>query len=249
MSLLEISNLSKNFGGLKALDSVTLRVQEGSTHGLMGANGAGKTTLFSIIAGNQPPSSGSIVFQNRRIDGMRPDQICRAGISRTFQIVRPFPGLSVRENVETAALFGRAQPPKQSELGRIVSDILSECHLADRADQPAATLTLAGRKRLEVARALATEPKLLMLDEVMAGLTPKEVEEMIVTLLALKERMNLTILIIEHVMSALNRISDEITVLHHGQLIASGDPSEITANKLVTEAYFGSEDNPQESPL
>jgi branched-chain amino acid transport system ATP-binding protein len=249
MSLLEISNLSKNFGGLKALDSVTLRVQEGSTHGLMGANGAGKTTLFSIIAGNQPPSSGSIIFQNRRIDGMRPDKICRAGISRTFQIVRPFPGLSVRENVETAALFGRAQPPKQSELGRIVGDILSECHLADRADQPAATLTLAGRKRLEVARALATEPKLLMLDEVMAGLTPKEVEEMIVTLLALKERMNLTILIIEHVMSALNRISDEITVLHHGQLIASGDPSEITANKLVTEAYFGSEDNPKESPL
>jgi len=249
MSLLEISNLSKNFGGLKALDSVTLRVQEGSTHGLMGANGAGKTTLFSIIAGNQPPSSGSIIFQNRRIDGMRPDKICRAGISRTFQIVRPFPGLSVRENVETAALFGRAQPPKQSELGRIVGDILSECHLADRADQPAATLTLAGRKRLEVARALATEPKLLMLDEVMAGLTPKEVEEMIVTLLELKVRMNLTILIIEHVMSALNRISDEITVLHHGQLIASGDPSEITANKLVTEAYFGSEDNPKESPL
>jgi len=249
MSLLEISNLSKNFGGLKALDSVTLRVQEGSTHGLMGANGAGKTTLFSIIAGNQPPSSGSIIFQNRRIDGMRPDKICRAGISRTFQIVRPFPGLSVRENVETAALFGRAQPPKQSELGRIVGDILSECHLADRADQPAATLTLAGRKRLEVARALATEPKLLMLDEVMAGLTPKEVEEMIVTLLDLKVRMNLTILIIEHVMSALNRISDEITVLHHGQLIASGDPSEITANKLVTEAYFGSEDNPKESPL
>jgi branched-chain amino acid transport system ATP-binding protein len=249
MSLLEISNLSKNFGGLKALDSVTLRVQEGSTHGLMGANGAGKTTLFSIIAGNQPPSSGSIIFQNRRIDGMRPDKICRAGIARTFQIVRPFPGLSVRENVETAALFGRAQPPKQSELGRIVGDILSECRLADRADQPAATLTLAGRKRLEVARALATEPKLLMLDEVMAGLTPREVEEMIVTLLDLKVRMNLTILIIEHVMSALNRISDEITVLHHGQLIASGDPSEITANKLVTEAYFGSEDNPQESHL
>lgn len=249
MSLLEISNLSKNFGGLKALDSVSLRVQEGSTHGLMGANGAGKTTLFSIIAGNQPPSSGSIVFQNRRIDGMRPDKICRAGISRTFQIVRPFPGLSVRENVETAALFGRAQPPKQSELGLIVGDILSECHLADRADQPAATLTLAGRKRLEVARALATEPKLLMLDEVMAGLTPKEVEEMIVTLLELKVRMNLTILIIEHVMSALNRISDEITVLHHGQLIASGDPSEVIANKLVTEAYFGSEDNPQESHL
>lgn len=249
MSLLEISNLSKNFGGLKALDSVSLRVQEGSTHGLMGANGAGKTTLFSIIAGNQPPSSGSIIFQNRRIDGMRPDKICRAGISRTFQIVRPFPGLSVRENVETAALFGRAQPPKQSELGLIVGDILSECHLADRADQPAATLTLAGRKRLEVARALATEPKLLMLDEVMAGLTPKEVEEMIVTLLELKVRMNLTILIIEHVMSALNRISDEITVLHHGQLIASGDPSEVIANKLVTEAYFGSEDNPQESHL
>jgi branched-chain amino acid transport system ATP-binding protein len=248
MSLLEISNLSKNFGGLRALDSVNLSVQKGSIHGLMGANGAGKTTLFSIIAGNQRPSSGSIVFQSGRIDGMRPDKICRTGISRTFQIVRPFPRLSVRENVETAALFGRAQPPKQHELDQIVGDILSECHLADRAGQLAATLTLAGLKRLEVARALATEPTLLMLDEVMAGLTPTEVEDMITTLLALKERMKLTILIIEHVMSALNRVSDEITVLHHGRRIASGKPAEISSNNLVTEAYFGSKDDDQESP-
>ena len=248
MSLLEISNLSKNFGGLRALDSVDLSVEEGSIHGLMGANGAGKTTLFSIIAGNQPPISGSIVFQNRRIDGKRPDQICRAGIARTFQIVRPFPGLSVRENVETAALFGRLQPPGHNDLDKIVSDTLTECHLADRADQSAATLTLAGRKRLEVARALATEPKLLMLDEVMAGLTPTEVEEMIDTLLALKDRMGLTILIIEHVMSALNHVSDRITVLHHGKRIASGTPEEITANREVTEAYFGSEDDAEEGP-
>jgi branched-chain amino acid transport system ATP-binding protein len=247
VTLLEIRQLSKSFGGLKALDSVDLEVEQGTIHGLMGANGAGKTTLFSIVAGNQTLSSGSVIFAGTRIDGKRPDQICRAGIARTFQIVRPFPGLTVRENIETAALFGRAEVPDAAELAAIIRFILMECGLADRAEHPAATLTLAGRKRLEVARALATDPKLLMLDEVMAGLTPAEVDEMITALLQLKDKMGLTILIIEHVMSALNRISDRITVLHHGQRIASGTAQEISSDPNVADAYFGI-DETQEEP-
>jgi len=246
MSLLRIENLTKTFGGLKALDSVDLTVEEGSIHGLMGANGAGKTTLFSIVAGNQTLTSGSVTFDGSRIDGWRPDRICRVGIARTFQIVRPFPGMTARENVETAILFGRKPSLPKAEIARVAEEVLFECGLEDLADRPAATLTLAGRKRLEVARALATAPKLLMLDEVMAGLTPTEVEEMIAALMKLKQRMNLTILIIEHVMSALNRVSDCITVLHHGQRIAHGAPDVIGADAAVAEAYFGVEDEDED---
>lgn len=247
MSILQVERLTKTFGGLKALDAVDLEVEEGSVHGLMGANGAGKTTLFSIIAGNQRPTSGTIAFAGKRIDGQRPDCICRAGIARTFQIVRPFPGLTVRENVETAILFGRAKPPRPAETDRLTGELLEHCGLAPLADRPAATLTLAARKRLEVTRALGTGPRLLMLDEVMAGLTPTEVDQMIDTLLRLKNRYGLTILIIEHVMSALNRISDRITVLHHGQKIAEGLPSDVTAEQAVLDAYFGAEDEMEES--
>ncbi len=242
MTLLAVENLSKQFGGLKALDDVSLDVDEGTIHGLMGANGAGKTTLFSIIAGNQRASSGRVHFDGRRIDGMRPDRICRAGIARTFQIVRPFPGLTARENVETAVLFGRERAPGQLEAARIADELLAECGLAALADRPAMTLTLSARKRLEVARALGTGPRLLMLDEVMAGLTPTEVGEMSAALRRLKERYALTIFIIEHVMSALNEMSDRITVLHHGRKIAEGVPVEIAADPQVIDAYFGIDD-------
>ena len=235
-------DLTKTFGGLKALDAVNLTVEEGSIHGLMGANGAGKTTLFSIVAGNQKPTSGQVVFAGNRIDGQRPDRICRAGIARTFQIVRPFPDLTARENVETAILFGRAAPPSGRALHDLAEEILADCGLKGQSARPAATLTLAARKRLEVARALGTGPRLLMLDEVMAGLTPSEVEEMLSALLSLHRRLGLTILIIEHVMSALNRISDVITVLHHGQRIAHGTPEAISADPQVTAAYFGADD-------
>ncbi|MDF1747935.1 MAG: ABC transporter ATP-binding protein [Alphaproteobacteria bacterium] len=239
MSLLSIKSLSKNFGGLQALNEISLEVQEGSVHGLMGANGAGKTTLFSIIAGNQRASSGSILFAGHPIDGLRPDQVCRRGISRTFQIVRPFAGLSVRENVEIAILYGREAPPKVSEAAALAQEILTDIGLDASADQPAGSLTLSGRKRLEVARALGTEPRLLMLDEVMAGLTPVEVTDMIVSLRRVKESHGLTILIIEHVMSALTDMSDTITVLHHGEKIAQGTPQQIADNAAVQEAYFG----------
>jgi branched-chain amino acid transport system ATP-binding protein len=242
MSLLAVEGLTKTFGGLRALDGVSLSVAEGSIHGLMGANGAGKTTLFSIIAGNQRATAGRITFAGRRIDGLRPDQIARAGIARTFQIVRPFPHLTVRENVETGVLFGRDPVPDRHETARIAESILADCGLAALADRTAATLTLSARKRLEVARALGTGPRLIMLDEVMAGLTPTEAVEMIATLRRLHAAHGLTILIIEHVMSALNQLSDRITVLHHGKLIAEGTPDEIAADALVTDAYFGASD-------
>jgi branched-chain amino acid transport system ATP-binding protein len=242
MSLLVVKALTKTFGGLRALNAIDLTVEEGEFHGLMGANGAGKTTLFSIVAGNQRATSGTIHFAGQPIDGLRPDLICRAGIARTFQIVRPFPGLTVRENVETAVLFGRAAAPRQPEAAQIAADLLDDCGLGALADRPAGTLTLSARKRLEVARALGTGPRLLMLDEVMAGLTPTEVVEMSAALRLLKARHGLTILIIEHVMSALNRLSDRITVLHHGTKIAEGTPDAIAADPKVADAYFGADD-------
>lgn len=242
MNLLVVKALTKTFGGLRALNAIDLTVEEGEFHGLMGANGAGKTTLFSIVAGNQRATSGTIHFAGQPIDGLRPDLICRAGIARTFQIVRPFPGLTVRENVETAVLFGRASAPRQTEAAQIAADLLDDCGLGALADRPAGTLTLSARKRLEVARALGTGPRLLMLDEVMAGLTPTEVVEMSAALRLLKARHGLTILIIEHVMSALNRLSDRITVLHHGTKIAEGTPDAIAADPKVADAYFGADD-------
>jgi len=248
MSLLSIKSLSKNFGGLQALNQITLDVAEGSVHGLMGANGAGKTTLFSIIAGNQRASSGAILFAGQTISGLRPDQVCKRGISRTFQIVRPFAGLTVRENVEIAILYGRQAPPKVSEAAALAQDILADIGLDAVSDQPAGSLTLSGRKRLEVARALGTEPRLLMLDEVMAGLTPVEVTDMIASLRRVKDSHGLTILIIEHVMSALTDMSDTITVLHHGEKIAQGTPQQIADNAAVQEAYFGIAE-PLEAPV
>ncbi|MDW3204784.1 MAG: ABC transporter ATP-binding protein [Alphaproteobacteria bacterium] len=247
MSLLRIDGLSKSFGGLKALNDVSFEVESGSIHGLMGANGAGKTTLFSIIAGNVKPNAGRIRFDGMEIQGMRPDQVCQRGIARTFQIVRPFPGLTVRQNVETAALYGRSERLTSIEARKVADAVLAEIGLDGQADKPAATLTLSGRKRLEVARALATGPKLLMLDEVMAGLTPTEVSEMMATIRRLKAANDLTILIIEHVVSALSDLSDRITVLHHGEKIADGTARDIAENRVVQAAYFGADDDTEEA--
>lgn len=247
MSLLHIDGLSKSFGGLKALSNLSFEVEEGSIHGLMGANGAGKTTLFSIIAGNVKPNAGRIRFDGLEIQGLRPDQVCQRGIARTFQIVRPFPGLSVRQNVEMAALYGQSERLSSTEARRVADAVLAEIGLDGQADRPAATLTLSGRKRLEVARALATGPKLLMLDEVMAGLTPTEVSEMMATIRRVKAANNLTILIIEHVVSALSDLSDRITVLHHGERIADGTARDIAENRIVQAAYFGVEEDAEEA--
>ena len=239
--LLEVQGVSKAFGGLMALSDVSLTVEAGETVGIMGANGAGKTTLFSLIAGNDRPSGGRILFDGRRIDGRRPDQISRGGIARTFQIVRPFAGMTVVENVAIGCLFGsRCEASKRRALEQARA-ILDEVGLAQRADHMAGDLTIAGLKRLEVARALAAGPRLLMLDEVMAGLTPTEVAEALAMLDGLKRRHGLTLLVVEHVMRALMQMCGRILVLHHGVTIATGAPGEIGANPAVIDAYLGKE--------
>ena len=237
--LLSVEGLSKRFGGLVALHDVGLDVAEGEIVGIMGANGAGKTTLFSLIAGNARPSSGRIVYEGRPIAGLSPDRICRLGIARTFQIVKPFAGLTVRENVRTAALFGRVGLRHARDADRHAQPILDALGLAADADRPAAELTLSGQKRLEIARAVATGARLVLLDEVMAGLTPTEVAQMLETLRRIRRERGLTLLVIEHVMRALMNLCARIVVLHHGERIAAGTPEEIGRDGRVLAVYFG----------
>ena len=239
MTLLQLSGVNRRFGGVVAVNDVDFEVEAGEIVGLMGANGAGKTTLFSMIAGNLRPSSGQIMLNDRRIDRLRPDQICRLGVARAFQIVRPFAGLTVVENVAIGELFGSRREYSLTRAENAARETLDEVGLGDRADDPAGTLTLAGRKRLEIARALATHPRLLLLDEVMAGLTPVEVAEALDTTRLLHQRYDLTIIVIEHVMKALMQLSDRLIVLHHGAKIAEGSPDEITNDAGVIEAYLG----------
>ena len=239
MTLLRLTGVSRRFGGVVAVDDVDLAVEAGEIVGLMGANGAGKTTLFNMIAGNLVPTNGEILFDGRRIDRMRPDRICRLGVARAFQIVRPFAGLTVAENVAIGGLFGAARERSMARAQVAAREMLDEVGLGDRADDPAGTLTLAGRKRLEIARALATRPRLLLLDEVMAGLTPVEVAEALDIIRRLHRRYNLTIIVIEHVMRALMQLSERLVVLHHGAKIAEGRPDEIANDAGVIEAYLG----------
>ena len=193
-----------------------------------------------MIAGNLRPTAGKIVLDDRRIDRLRPDQICRLGVARAFQIVRPFAGLTVVENVAIGELFGSGHERSMTRAENAARKTLDEVGLGDRADDPAGTLTLAGRKRLEIARALATHPRLLLLDEVMAGLTPVEVADALDTIRLLHQRYNLTIIVIEHVMRALMQLSERLVVLHHGAKIAEGRPDEIANDAGVVEAYLGS---------
>lgn len=239
MSLLTVSGLSKSFGGLRALNEVAFSIEPGETLGLMGANGAGKTTLFSVVAGHIRPESGTLRFDDHSILGLRPDRVCKLGIARTFQIVRPFRGLSVLENVTTAVLFGREPARDSAAAERRALAILDDLGLADRAADPAGSLTLAGQKRLEVAKALGTGPRLLLLDEVMAGLTPAEVAEMETMIRRLKAERGLTIFMVEHVMQALMALSERVLVLHHGELISEGSPEEVSRDPRVIAAYIG----------
>jgi branched-chain amino acid transport system ATP-binding protein len=239
MTLLRLENVGKSYGGVAALRGLSFAVDPGEIVGLMGANGAGKTTAFSLIAGTQRPSDGKIWFDGRRIDGQPAYAAARMGIARTFQIVRPFGGLRVIDNLMVAALYGHARERSRSVAEDRAREILDEVGLARDATRLAQTLTLAGRKRLEVARALATTPRLLLLDEVLAGLTASEVVEALDLIRAIHRRRNLTLVVIEHVMRALTQLCNRIVVLHHGEKITEGSPAEILADQRVIDSYLG----------
>jgi len=238
MSLLRVSNVSKSFRGLRAVRDASFTVPAGDINGLIGPNGAGKTTIFNIIAGVYAPDSGEIYFNGNPIHGLRPDQVCAAGIGRTFQIVKPFAGLSVLDNVVVGALHRSSGVAEARSLSR---SILKKLNLDAKRDLPASALTLPDRKRLEVARALATRPCLLLLDEVMAGLRPTECDEMVEVFRSLNRSEGLTILLIEHVMRAVMALAKHIGVLHHGEVIARGTPAEVVRNPAVLECYLGEE--------
>lgn len=238
-ALLTIEGVSKRFRGLVAVDRVSFAVPTGAIFAVIGPNGAGKTTLFNMIAGVYRPDGGTISFAGERIDGLPPDRVCRRGIGRTFQIVRPFPALTVEDNVIIGALLHR---PNAEQARVHALDVLRRLDLYDKRAARASSLTLPDRKRLEVARALATDPKLLLLDEVMAGLRPTETDRMVAILRELNRESGLSILLIEHVMRAVMALASQILVLHHGASIAEGAPAEVVRNPAVIHSYLGAED-------
>lgn len=233
--MLRVEGLGKRFGGLVAVADASLAVERGRIVALIGPNGAGKTTLFAMISGFLKPDTGTVTFEGERIEGRPPHTICRLGLTRTFQIVQPFAGLTVRENIAVGAHLHHAR--RADALAR-ASEIGAQVGMGAMLDQPAQDLTVAGRKRLELARALASEPKLLLLDEVMAGLIPSEVGEIVQTVRAIRDG-GVTILLIEHVMQAVMSLSDEAYVLNQGRMIAHGAPAELVADPAVIEAYLG----------
>jgi branched-chain amino acid transport system ATP-binding protein len=237
-ALLSLAGVSKRFRGLTAVDEVSLDVAEGEICAVIGPNGAGKTTLFNMIAGVFRPDEGTIAFAGSRIDGLAADRICRRGIGRTFQLVRPFAALSVEDNAVVGALLRRTRLEDARAHARAV---LRRVELYDRRDQPASSLTLPDRKRLEVARALATDPRLLLLDEVMAGLRPTETDRMVAVLKDINRESGLTIVLIEHVMRAVVALASHILVLHHGAAIAEGAPEVIVNHPAVIDSYLGAE--------
>ena len=235
MALIEAEKVTKRFGGLMALREVDFHIDSGEILGLIGPNGAGKTTLFNTVAGVFPPDGGKIRFSGEEIGGLRPYELCHKGIARTFQITKPFLNITVLDNMMVGALCKE----KDIKAGqRIALEILEFVGLVGKKDLLAASLTLEDRKRLEMARALATKPRLLLLDEVMAGLTAKEIEETL-HLIRRVQKEGVTIFLVEHVMKAIMAISHRVMVLHHGEKIAEGTPGEIVRNQQVIDAYLG----------
>ncbi|MGE3872506.1 MAG: ABC transporter ATP-binding protein [Parvibaculaceae bacterium] len=233
--MLDLQKVVKRFGGLTALDNVSLHVRRGEIVGIIGPNGSGKTTLFANIAGFQTPDSGSITFEGQSIVGRPPFRICEMGLVRTFQITQPFGDLTVADNVLVGAM--RAIP-RLAEAREKSAEVLEFVGLAPQARKQANGLTIADRKRLELARAIATQPKLLLLDEIMAGLRPAEVDTAI-ELIARIRRSGVTVVLVEHLMRAVMALSERLYVLHHGGLIAEGEPSEVIQRPEVVDAYFG----------
>jgi len=235
LALLEVHGLTRFFGGLRAVGNLSFEVAEGEILGLIGPNGAGKTTVFNLVTGFVRPSRGEVRLSGRNVVGLRPNAVARRGIARTFQIVKPFPGLSARENV-TLAAFLRHRARRDAE--RAADEVLGRLGLSHRASTLASHLTLMDQKRLEMAKALATEPRVLLLDEPMGGLNPSEVDVAV----GMVERIRqggVTVILVEHVMKAIMRISDRVVVLHHGEKIAEGAPAAVVRDPQVVAAYFG----------
>jgi branched-chain amino acid transport system ATP-binding protein len=233
--LLRVEHVSKRFGGLLAVNRASFTAEAGRITALIGPNGAGKTTLFAIITGFVTPSEGIVVYDGANIVGERPHRLARRGIARTFQIVQPFAGLTVRENIAVGAHLSR---PSRANALAAAGDVARAVGLGDLLDRPAASLTIAGRKRLELARALAIEPRLLLLDEVLAGLNPSEIRDMVPVIGTIRDR-GITIVMIEHVMQAVMSLAERVLVLAEGRIIAEGSPQAIAGDPCVVEAYLG----------
>jgi branched-chain amino acid transport system ATP-binding protein len=235
MSRLEVEGLSVRFGGLRAVRDLSFSAGAGEILGLIGPNGAGKTTVFDAVTGFVRPTAGTVRLDGHPLTGLKPHAVARHGVARTFQIVKPFPGLPVRENVTLAAFL---RHPARREAESRAGEVLAQVGLAHRADEAAGQLTLMDQKRLEVARALATGPRVLLLDEPMGGLTPAEVD-VAATLVARIRDGGVTVILVEHVMKAIMRISDRVVVMNQGEKIAEGPPARVVEDPAVRAAYFG----------
>jgi branched-chain amino acid transport system ATP-binding protein len=237
--LLKCIGITKYFGGLPALRDVSLEIDEGEIVGLIGPNGAGKTTLFNVISGFYRPTSGKVIYMGKDITNLKPYQICRLGIVRTFQIVRPFLSMTAIKHVMCGALFGRSKQISMNDAHDEALQCLEYLGLLGKKDMPVKNLTLVERKMVELATALNTEPKLLLLDEIIAGLNPAETIRMMETINKIREEFRITVFWVEHVMKAIMNVAERIVVLHHGEKIAEGTPQDISKDEMVITAYLG----------
>ncbi len=238
--LLKVENVTKRFGGVVALDRVSISVDEGELVAIIGPNGSGKTTLFNVINGVYRPDEGRVYFRGVDVTDLPPYKRVEMGLARTFQIPRPWPGLTVRENVAVGAFFGRARARSVSEALEVADSVLDIVGLSGKADEVAARLTVVEKKLLELARALAMRPKLLLLDEIVAGMSPSDVEKVVDTIVRVRDEMGIAVVaLVEHVIRAVRRAAERVIVLHQGRVIAEGAPDEVLSNPKVVEVYLG----------